>query len=202
MHDEQNRPRRARPIPPQLDDAQLEELALGYVARFATSTGKLADYLKRKLRERGWDEDTPAPDIPALLARFAERGFIDDAGYAQARSETLRRRGLGDRRIDQTLNQAGIGADLRAANRSSERAAREAALAFARKRRLGPFAGRGDPGAAPSDPKTREKHIAALLRGGHALGNARFIVNAVDVAEIEEWVLEGIDDDEPAQDHG
>lgn len=216
MHDEPNRQRRARPerpdrperpqrrVPPPLDAARLEELALGYVARFATSSGKLADYLKRKLRERGWAEDAPPPDLPALLERFAGRGYIDDAGYARARGESLRRRGLGSRRIDQALSHAGIGADLREAARGSERAAREAALAFARKRRLGPFgAGSGfgtDPVTARSDPSLREKQIAALLRAGHALGMARLIVNADDPAEVEAWALEGTDDDAPDAD--
>ena len=35
--------RNTRPI----NAARLEEMALAYVARFATSAGKLADYLKR-----------------------------------------------------------------------------------------------------------------------------------------------------------
>ena len=45
-----------KPRPP-LNAAKLEELALGYVGRFATSRAKLLSYLKRKLRERGWDGD-------------------------------------------------------------------------------------------------------------------------------------------------
>ena len=42
-------PRLARP----LDAAALDRLALRYVERFATTRGKLADYLRRKMRERG-----------------------------------------------------------------------------------------------------------------------------------------------------
>src|SRR5690606_22662366 len=44
----------ARRAPKPLDAARLDELALTYVARFATSAAKLERYLKRKLRERGW----------------------------------------------------------------------------------------------------------------------------------------------------
>ncbi len=55
-----NRPdvpdRRTRRPPRPLDAALLDELALGYVARFATSTGKLSAYLNRKLRERVSEE--------------------------------------------------------------------------------------------------------------------------------------------------
>ena len=43
---------RTRPNPRPLDAPRLEELALSYVARFATSAAKLDDYLRRKLRER------------------------------------------------------------------------------------------------------------------------------------------------------
>lgn len=178
-----------------LDPARLDELALDYVARFATSTGKLGAYLRRKLRERGWAEDIAPSDLSALIGRFVERGFIDDAGYARARGESLRRRGFGDRRIDQTLGHDGISADLRAAVRASRQEARAAALAFARKRRLGPFTSREEPGTAARDAKLRDRQMAALLRAGHPLDSARRIVDAADIAEIEEWVLEGADDE-------
>ena len=49
-----------RPVPP-LDRAALERLALRYVERFATTRGRLTDYLKRKIRERGWDGDAGRP---------------------------------------------------------------------------------------------------------------------------------------------
>ena len=88
--------KRERTPPPPLDAPALEALALTYVARFATSTGKLSDYLKRKLRERGWDQEAPPADIAAVVAlRLAERGYVNDAGYAQAQGEGLRRRGYG-----------------------------------------------------------------------------------------------------------
>jgi regulatory protein len=46
-----HRPRRA--LPP-LDQAALQELALRYVGKYATTRAKLRAYLGRKLRERGW----------------------------------------------------------------------------------------------------------------------------------------------------
>ena len=57
--------RRRQPKP--LDRARLDELALAYVARFATSAGKLERYLLRKIRERGWEGDSPA-DPAAIVA--------------------------------------------------------------------------------------------------------------------------------------
>ncbi|HIQ19141.1 MAG TPA: hypothetical protein EYH41_14340 [Novosphingobium capsulatum] len=184
-----------RPHP--LDAARLDELALAYVARFATSTGKLAAYLARKLRERGWDEDAAAPpDVGAVVERMARAGYVSDEGYARMRSASLRRRGLGARRIAQDLGQAGIDADLREEALGSQQDARVAALALARKRRLGPFAGAGadavDAGAR-LDPAQREKQIAVFLRAGHPLATARALVNAASVSEAEEWVYEADD---------
>ena len=70
---------RAEKRPPKpLDARRLNDLALHYVARFATSAAKLADYLRRKLRERGW-EGEGEPDVAALTANFVAAGYIDDA---------------------------------------------------------------------------------------------------------------------------
>jgi regulatory protein len=83
--------RGSRPLPAPLDASALEALALTYVARFATSTGKLSEYLERKLRERGWAEEAPA-DVAAVVSTLAERGYVNDAGYAQAQGEVPRQR--------------------------------------------------------------------------------------------------------------
>jgi regulatory protein len=179
-----------REPPPPLDAAALDALALSYVARFATSSGRLADYLKRKLRERGWAEEAPA-DVPALVGRMAARGYIDDAAYASAKGEGLRRRGYGARRIDSALDHAGIAAPLRAAARGSEGERRRAVLAFARRKRLWPYAG-----ARCLDPATRRKHLAAFMRAGHGLDHARQVMDAPNLEELEEWADDHADDDD------
>lgn len=180
-----SRPRAKRPPKP-LDEARLRDLALAYVARFATSRGKLAAYLRRKLRELGWDGEGE-PDIAALVARYAELGYVDDAAYARAKSGDLLRRGYGPRRVTQALGQAGIDEDLRAAVSASQHEARAAALQLARKRRFGPFA------ADPPDPATREKQLAAMLRAGHGFEVARAVLGAATEDEAEAWVSEAIE---------
>lgn len=179
--------RRERQPPKPLDAARLEELALAYVARFATSAAKLEAYLRRKLRERGWAEEREA-DPRALVERYVGLGYVDDAAFARARSGGLLRRGYGQRRIDQTLGAAGISSDIREETRASEAEARHAALAMARKRRFGPF------GHEAPDRQRREKQLAAMLRAGHALDSARELVDARDVEQAEEWACE-LDDD-------
>ena len=65
-----------RPVPA-LDRPALERLALRYVERFATTRGRLTDYLRRKIRERGWDGEMADP--AAIAERMAELGYIDDS---------------------------------------------------------------------------------------------------------------------------
>ena len=179
-----------------LNPLRLEELALAYVARFATSAGKLAQYLKRKLRERGWEAESVSgtePDIPALIERLVAAGYIDDAGFAQGRASGLRRRGYGDRRVEQTLRGAGIAEEVRASVQGDEAASRRAALVLARKRGFGPF-GAERPDPCPIDPKTRQKQFAAMLRAGHPLDSVRNLIDAASEAEALEWVDEAAGD--------
>lgn len=175
---------RARPKKP-LDAAKLRDLALAYVARYATSSAKLERYLARKLRERGWAEDAEdGPDIPALVERYIELGYIDDEAFARNKSGSLMRRGYGTRRVDQALGQDGISSDIREDVRAGEPEQRHAALALAKKRRFGPFAME-----APDKPR-REKQIAAMLRAGHSLDSAREMVNASSQDAALEWAHE------------
>lgn len=160
-----------KPKPP-LDDAALRDMALRHVARFATSRGKLLAYLTRKLRERGWSGEGAA-DINALADRFVERGYIDDAGYAAAKSAALGRRGYGARRVDEALRAAGIKEDDRTqADAVAADGRHDAADRFARRKRIGPYA------TASLDPKQREKAIAAFLRAGHDYATAKRWIDA------------------------
>jgi regulatory protein len=180
------RHRREKRRPSPLDTARLDELALAYVARFATSAAKFEAYLKRKLRERGWAEEDE-PDPAAIAARYVELGYIDDAAYARAKAGGLLRRGYGQRRVGQALRAAGIAEEVREEVRASDAEARRAALAMAKKRRFGPF------GPAAPDRPHREKQIAAMLRAGHPLDSARDLVNAESAAAAEDWAEEALD---------
>ena len=180
---------RQKSLPLPLDSSTLDALALTYVARFATSSGRLSTYLKRKLRERGWAEETP-PDVAAVVARMTERRYVDDAAYAAAKGEGLRRRGYGARRIETALDHDGIAAPLRAAARGSETERRHAVLAFARRKRFWPYS--GEPCL---DPALRRKHLAAYLRAGHGLDHVRRVMDARDLADLEEWADEHAEDD-------
>ena len=170
---------------PPLTQPALQELALRYVGKYATTRAKLRTYLARKVRERGWDGGRE-PDLDALANRFAELGYIDDASYAVAKSRALSARGYGKRRLAENLRQAGVsGEDGRAAFETADAEQVDAALRFARRRRFGPFA------SASVERPEREKWIAAMVRAGHAFGLARRIANmapgsVIDPADLAE----------------
>lgn len=145
-------------------------MALAYVGRFATTRSKLASYLTRKLRERGWDGER-APEVEKIVERLAGLGYVDDAAYALAKSRALTSRGYGARRVGQSLKAAGIGdEDSAEARELAQAEAVEAALRFARRRRLGPF------GSGSADPAAKQRAIAAMVRAGHSFGLARAVV--------------------------
>lgn len=176
-------PKRTGRVPTPLNAARLNELALTYVARFATSAAKLQQYLKRKLRERGW-EGEGEPDLTALVDRYVELGYIDDESFARAKAGSLLRRGYGARRVNEALSQAGIAEAVRDEVTPGEADKRHAALALARKRRFGPF------GREALGPELRQKQIAAMLRAGHPLDSAREIVDAASESAAEQWAAE------------
>ncbi|MFC3593293.1 RecX family transcriptional regulator [Novosphingobium piscinae] len=155
------------------------------------SAAKLETYLKRKLAERGW-AGAGEPPVGDLVARFVQAGYVDDAAYARMKAGSLRRRGYGERRIGQALDAAGIAAEERQSVTGSEASQRAAALAFARRRRLGPFAVAAAGGMDRAVQRAaREKQLAALLRAGHRADHARDVLDAADPQAAEAWVAEG-----------
>ncbi len=172
------RPAKQRKPRPPLNAEKLNDLALAYVGRFATTRSKLRSYLARKVRERGWDGG-PMADLEAIAERFAAQGYVDDAAYALSKSRSLTGRGYGVRRVDQSLRVAGVEeADSAPARDQAQADAVESALHFARRRRLGPFA------SEAADRKSRERALAAMIRAGHGFGLSRAIVDLSPGAEI------------------
>jgi regulatory protein len=156
---------------PPLTAAKLEEMALNYVGRFATSRAKLVSYLGRKLRERGWD-GAGEPAIDTIAEKFVRLGYVDDRAFALSKARSLTGRGYGERRVSQALALAGIGEeDGSDARRLAEEEALAAALRFAQRRAIGPYA------IHQPDLAQRERSLAAMIRAGHRFPIARAIVD-------------------------
>lgn len=194
------KPKKARP----LDETALRDLALAYVARFATTGAKLEGYLARKLRERGVAEDADgrvqAPDVAALVSRLIELGYVDDEAYARSKTRDLTARGYGARRVEQALWAAGVDENVREDTAPGEADTRRAAILLAKKRRFGPF-GIASEEDEPAEQvqKRREKQIAAMLRAGHKFEHITFILDAREVGEIEEWLIEAEEEEGPQE---
>ncbi len=172
------RPARRAKLP--LDRAALDQRALAYVSRYATTRKRLADYLLRKVRELGWDGEG-SPPIQEIVERLGALRYVDDQAYATIKADGLGRRGYGPMRVRAALKHAGVSADdAQIAQASSEDQALEAAFAFARRKHIGPYA-RTTPDAA-----SQKKALAALCRAGHSYEIARKIILNADEFTIDE----------------
>lgn len=166
-------------IPP-LNSAKLRALALHYVGKYATSRKKLKQYLERKMRERGWDDENQ-PDIDVLIAEFASLSYVDDAVFAASKARSLLNRGYGMKRLEQDIYASGIEGDDQSEALAILRDNQwQAADNFARKKRLGPYA---------KEPPTREqkhKQLGAFMRAGHDMKIAQKFIQA-DPDDIIDW---------------
>lgn len=170
MRAQQQASRPKRPRQP-LDPATIRALALHYVGRYSTTTARLKAYLERKVRERGWSDLAPAADLERIVEDFARLGYVNDDAFAAARVSSLLRRGYGARRLNSDLRHAGVAADkAELATRLDDESLEEAAMTFARRKRLGPY------GKPLLDQKARNRAMAAFLRAGHGAEIARRIL--------------------------
>src|SRR5437764_1700678 len=170
---------------PALDAALIENWALSYLGRFASSAENLRRVLRRRARRRVGAEMASAADAPidAVIARYLAAGLLDDAADAASRARARLSRGEPLRRIAAGLAAKGIGAEERA---DALRSLREdgadpdlaAACAFARRRRLGPF--RRD----PTTPLDRDRVLAAFARAGFARREAEAVLACADPAAV------------------
>lgn len=177
MQDRRPPARRERKPKKPLTAESLNWFALRYVERYATTREKLRQYLKGKLFERGWSGEGTAP-IDALVERFTELGYVNDRIYGESKARSLERRGYGARRVDQALTAAGIEPELRDEIREEVDEA-EAAVAYARRKRIGPFA------AEKPSPELRQKQFASMVRAGHSFEIVKAILDATSEDELD-----------------
>jgi len=173
---------------PPPDDAALHEAALAYLARYAATRATLTRALLRRVDR--WERTAEAPEaasaaqaaraaVQSVVARLAAAGAVDDTGFAAQRAGRLRRAGRSRRAAEAHLAARGVDEMTREAVLPEDAAAeREAAVAFARRRRLGPFR-RGD-----ASPETRRRELAAFARAGFTKAAAHAAL-AIPVEEAE-----------------
>lgn len=166
----------------------LERAAYAYLARYSAPAGHLRRILlarvARSARFHGTDRADGAATVEALVRRLSDKGYLDDAAYALAMARRLFRRGTSRHAIRARLRAKGVGAEdadaaLAALAQDAADPDLAAALAFARRKRLGPFRPEAD------REGQRLRDLAALARQGFELDLARRVVDAQDLADLE-----------------
>lgn len=183
--------KRRRPPKP-VSEESLHKSALHYLERYASSAENLRRVLMRRVERAVRAGLGERADGAALVAKAVERcrrsGLINDGVYAEGRAQSLHRQGKALGVIKRSLAVKGVGADaiegaIASVTRDEPEADLVAALALARRRRLGPF-------RAAARPENRQRDMATLGRAGFSYEIARKIVDAADVAAIEDELAE------------
>ncbi|MGG5817745.1 RecX family transcriptional regulator [Falsiroseomonas sp. HW251] len=162
------------PAGPPPDAARLREAALAHLARFAATEAGLRRVLARRVdrwaraaEAEGQEEVAGrAAAAKAAAAEVAKRmvteGAVDDAAFAASRARRLLRTGRSPRAALAHLREKGVDADTAAAALPGDAEAElAAAVAFCRRRRIGPF------GTADATPEAMLKALGALARAGY-----------------------------------
>lgn len=162
----------------------LEKVAIHYLERYSSSAEGVRRVLKKRLRRAASPDDDGGVDgnaaIEAVIAKLLRIGLLDDARYAESRAGALARRGsslfvikrdLKNRGVASAVADAAVTAVRDEAGGTTDEADRAAALALARRRRLGPY--------RPEATRAtyRQKDLAALGRAGFAMEIARAVVD-------------------------
>ena len=157
--------------PEPLTRQKVEQMALAYVNRFDCTASKLKQHLAQRVRKLGGDEQA-AQWIFELVERYCGSGVLDDARFAKNLAPQLTRRGKSSRVISQKLALRGVpsevASELMTTRRQDEPGAElDAALAYVRKRRLGPYR------PAEKRAEYRHKDLASLARQGFSFDLAK-----------------------------
>ncbi len=188
----QPRKQRRQRKPRKATATSLDRAALHYLGRYASSAANLRRVLMRRVERSAWAHGTDAEEgaklVEDIVERFQRARLLDDLAYAEGRAQSLHRRGASLRAIRTRLVAKGVAVDdieaaLAALGEDTADPDRTAALAYARRRRIGPWR-KGERDAF------RERDLAALSRQGFSYDIARWVVGAESVEELEAELVE------------
>ena len=170
----------------------LQNAATFYLERYPTTAEGLRRVLNRRVRKA---EMAEAPiianvkqTIEAIVARFVAAGMIDDQAFAQTKARSLHRRGSSGRLTRQRLKLAGVDDDTldkamagldQELDTDPRQREWQAAVALARRRKLGPFRQKGR-------QEHRNRDLAAMARGGFEYALAKKVIDAADPDSLDE----------------
>ena len=140
--------------------------------------------VSRKARARaGAREEEAAAWIEAVVEKLQRAGALNDRAYAEGRVVSLRRQGESARGIAMKLGAKGVPREAVEAALELDEPENDdvaAAVAYARRRRLGPW-------RKPDEREERhDRDMAALARKGYRLDLCRRVIEAQDAFAAEE----------------
>jgi len=162
----------------------LSNAALQYLERFAASESSLRQVLTNRIRRAAMQNPDFAANaelqnelktaIDQLIEKYRKTGILNDAVFAETKVHSLRRMGRSRRAIFQKLKAKGVSAtqidaalETNADGAAPEEIERASAVAFLRRRKMGPFR------KSAGDENVRRKELAALARAGFSLDIAK-----------------------------
>ncbi len=187
MHDDRQASRRQIK---KITARRLERVALAYLQKYAAPAAGVRRVLQRRVSKaaRVHETDVAAAHewIEDVINRLMRSGLVDDAAYADGRVRSLYRQGRSRRYITGYLHAKGVDRSLIDAALAAlpvEDTDLRAALRFAKRRRLGPF--------AVPERSDRDRSLAALGRAGFSYDVARRIAEAHSIGDLEDEVSAG-----------
>ncbi len=179
--------RKARGTPRKMTKTRVSNIARFHMERFSCSAGHLRSVLTRRvdraLRAHGGDRAEMIGWVDEAVQTLQRAGVLDDARFALTLATSLRRKGRAPARIQVALLAKGVPRDI-AAEAVRESAgpgdaddAYARALAYIRRRRLGPFRPKERTKLSPLDARRlAQKDLAAVVRAGFAMDVARKVL--------------------------
>lgn len=177
---------------------RLENKALHYLGRYATTEARLKTVLERFAKRKMDDEDPERmrPLIDKMVKDCAEKGYVNDHVFAEQKTASLRRQGSSRFQIKRKLFERGVDADVITTAIEDHDAEDErdpeihAALIYARKRRLGPYA-RPPHGQSEMKEGWKNKHYASFARAGFNAKTVGIIMGLESPEDAEALFDEG-----------
>lgn len=169
--------------PRKISSQYLENAALYYLQRYATSAENFRRVMTRKIKRSCTFHAVPAepfyPVLEDMIVRYISAGLLNDKGFAEAKTASLRRQGKSRQAILAKLQSKGLTkTDIEQAIATADEdkngdAELLAARTLARRKKLGPW--RTKPLADPV--KDRQKEMAAMARAGFSYEISRQVLN-------------------------
>ena len=170
----------------------LQNAATFYLERYPSTAEGLRRVLNRRVARARMLEapvmENVKQAIDTIVAKFVDAGVIDDQAFAQTKARALHRRGTSTRLTRQKLSFAGVDGDTldkamegldQELDTDPKQREWQAAVALARRRRLGPF-------RRKDRKEHRDRDLAAMARGGFEYQLAKKVIDATDPDALDE----------------